>query len=569
MRINHNIAALNTYRQLTANTSNTSKSLEKLSSGLRINRAGDDAAGLAISEKMRGQIRGLDQASRNSQDGISMIQTAEGALSETHSILQRMKELATQASNGTNTDNDRAEIQKEINQLSSEINRIGNTTEFNTQSLLKGDGKVTLTATDVVTDGKLTGGEATKYTQATQTSTINTIAVNNDTLKFTLQGISLTLTFATTVAGSSDAGSLVTGATAASIDITKADNAAKQGAAAREAAQALIDQNEVLKGQFIVEGSGADIKISAISGGTFQGAAGNIGTAAVTGTIGLTGGTGVASTGSTTAAVAASTTISLTGKTGADLIGKGITINGQQIEFYDAEDGVYKGDAIGVDVSKTAVAADLVDTIVTQLGSKLEGVTVSENAADVLKITAKEAGIKGNEIELKDGGIQKDFRTTFQVGANQGQSFAIEFSDMRSDALGVTGKTAGGDAGSEAKFTQVLDVTNGTDDINVEYALDVSTTKNASNAIKVLDDAIGTVSAERSKMGAYQNRLEHTINNLGTTSENLSAAESRIRDVDMASEMMEFTKNNILSQAAQAMLAQANQQPQSVLQLLQ
>ena len=138
MRINHNIAALNTYRQLSSNQGVGAKSLEKLSSGLRINRAGDDAAGLAISEKMRGQIRGLDQASRNSQDGISMIQTSEGALAETQSILQRMKELATQAANGTNTDSDRAEIQKEINQLSSEINRIGNTTEFNTQKLLKG-----------------------------------------------------------------------------------------------------------------------------------------------------------------------------------------------------------------------------------------------------------------------------------------------------------------------------------------------------------------------------------------------------------------------------------------------
>jgi len=138
MRINHNIAALNTYRQLSANNANSSKSLEKLSAGLRINRAGDDAAGLAISEKMRGQIRGLEQASRNAQDGISMIQTAEGALNESHSILQRMRELAVQASNDTNTSDDRAEIQNEINQLSSEVNRIGNTTEFNTKSLLNG-----------------------------------------------------------------------------------------------------------------------------------------------------------------------------------------------------------------------------------------------------------------------------------------------------------------------------------------------------------------------------------------------------------------------------------------------
>ena len=132
MRINHNIAALNTHRQLNTASSAQSKSMEKLSSGLRINKAGDDAAGLAISEKMRGQIRGLDMASKNSQDGISMLQTAEGALNETHDILQRMKELATQAANDTNTTDDRGEIQKEINQLTSEINRIGNTTEFNT-----------------------------------------------------------------------------------------------------------------------------------------------------------------------------------------------------------------------------------------------------------------------------------------------------------------------------------------------------------------------------------------------------------------------------------------------------
>ncbi|MET3274511.1 UNVERIFIED_CONTAM: flagellin-like hook-associated protein FlgL, partial [Paenibacillus phyllosphaerae] len=154
MRINHNIASLNTYRQLSTNSANTNKSIEKLSSGLRINRAGDDAAGLAISEKMRGQIRGLDMASKNAQDGISMIQTAEGALNETHSILQRMRELAVQSSNDTNTTEDRGQLQEEMNQLTSEINRIGNTTEFNTKKLLNGDlsatkatGETTITAT--------------------------------------------------------------------------------------------------------------------------------------------------------------------------------------------------------------------------------------------------------------------------------------------------------------------------------------------------------------------------------------------------------------------------------------
>ncbi|WLR55544.1 flagellin Hag [Mesobacillus subterraneus] len=309
MRINHNIAALNTYRQLNSANGAQSKSMEKLSSGLRINRAGDDAAGLAISEKMRGQIRGLDQASRNAQDGISLIQTAEGALNETHSILQRMRELAVQASNDTNTGVDRGEIQKEINSLTSEINRIGNTTEFNTQTLL---------------DGSKTG----------------TTALN------------------------------------------------------------------------------------------------------------------------------------------------------------------------------------------------------------------------------------------FQIGANGLQSMTVDIEDMRADNLGIstTAATAAtisinGTAATIA-FTTTTVVSNGTNNTTVEKALDVSSHDKATVAIEVINKAIETVSGERSKLGAYQNRLEHTINNLGTSSENLTAAESRIRDVDMAKEMMSQTKNSILSQAAQAMLAQANQQPQGVLQLL-
>ncbi|MEK8209767.1 flagellin [Paenibacillus sp. FSL L8-0696] len=270
MIINHNIAAMNTHRQLGTNTTNTNKAIEKLSSGLRINRAGDDAAGLAISEKMRGQIRGLDMATKNAQDGISLIQTAEGALNETHSILQRIRELSVQSANDTNTDTDRAELQKEVAELTTEITRISTDTEFNTKKLLNGTG---------------------------------------------------------------------------------------------------------------------------VSGAVFQ------------------------------------------------------------------------------------------------------------------------------------------------IGANTGQSIKLSIGDMS-----ATGLTLG--------------------------AVDIGTQGGANSALAILDTAITAVSAERAKLGANQNRLEHTINNLGTTSENLSAAESRIRDVDMAKEMMNQTKNNILAQAAQAMLAQANQQPQAVLQLL-
>mgnify|MGYP000141200459 FL=1 len=270
MRINHNIASLNTYRQLTINNNAGSKSLEKLSSGYRINRAGDDAAGLAISEKMRGQIRGLNQAERNAQDAISLIQTAEGALNEVHSILQRMRELAVQSASDTNTNDDRGELQKEIKQLLEEIDRISDNTEFNTMKLLDGS----------------------------------------------------------------------------------------------------------------------------------------------------------------------------------------------------FEDKV------------------------------------------------------------------------FQVGANEGQEVTLSIGSMKASDLNI-------------------------DDI------DLSTQTGASSAISTIDQALKDVSSERAKLGAMQNRLEHTINNLSTTAENLTASESRIRDVDMAKEMMEFTKNSILQQAATAMLAQANQQPQGVLQLLQ
>jgi len=268
MIINHNMSALNAHRQLSSNNGAVSKSLEKLSSGLKINRAGDDAAGLAISEKMRGQIKGLEMASKNAQDGISLIQTAEGALNETHAILQRMRELAVQSSNDTNTTADRKELQKEVAELTTEITRIAKDTEFNTKTLMSG-------------------------------------------------------------------------------------------------------------------------------------------------------------------------------------------------------------------------------------------------------------GFSGK----------------FHIGANQGQSITVKIGSMTASGLGISGINISGQASADA-------------------------------AIKTIQTAIDTVSAERSKLGANQNRLEHTINNLGTSAENLTAAESRIRDVDMAKEMMSFTKNNILSQAAQSMLAQANQQPQGVLQLL-
>jgi flagellin len=296
MIINHNIAALNTHRQMGSANNAQMNSMEKLSSGMRINKASDDAAGLSISEKMRGQIRGLEQASSNAQDGISLMQTAEGALNETHDILQRMRELAVQSANDTNTDTDRGELQKEVDELAKEITRISNNTEFNTKKVLDGQG-----------------------------------------------------------------------------------------------------------------------------------------------------------------------------------------------------------------------------------GASLD----------------------------------------FQIGANAGQTMTLSISAMDAKSLLVSGDTADAvatTAGGDAITTK---------GINISVAgAGTTAAEEATAAITTINTAIETVSSERSKLGANQNRLEHTINNLNTSSENLTSAESRIRDVDMAKEMMEQTKNSILSQAAQAMLAQANQQPQAVLQLL-
>ncbi len=387
MRINHNIASLNTYRQLTGNTGATSKSLEKLSSGLRINKAGDDAAGLAISEKMRGQIRGLDQAQRNAQDGISLIQTAEGALNETHSILQRMRELSVQASNDTATVDDRKEIQKEVNQLIDEIDRISTDTEFNTQKLLN-------------------GSYSNKKFQ---------IGANEN------QEMTLTIS---------------------------AMGAANMGTAGNTSATVTI-------GSYDFATDNANVTIG-------------------------------------------STTFALT----ADYTGDGAKLAAELNAAFQNTEGVTVRSSGGTLVFEGTAAFTV---------TAADGTTVSGAGAGVTAF----------------GGA-----STASAGATTGAAI-----DTLKDAS-LTG--TGG----------------------------VQTQTDAKAAITAVDNAIKAVSGERSKLGAAQNRLEHTINNLGTSSENLTAAESRIRDVDMAKEMMEFTKNNILSQAAQAMLAQSNQQPQGVLQLL-
>src|SRR5665648_395905 len=419
MIINHNLSSMNAQRNMGINSANASKSMEKLSSGLRINKAGDDAAGLAISEKMRGQIRGLDQASANAQDGISMIQTGEGALNETTSILQRMRELAVQGSNDTNTTEDRTQIQKEMNQLTSEVSRIGNNTEFNTQKLLNG------------TSGAVTGG--TEVVPAVTTATASSLVVGG-----------VTFNSAGTGSAANDLSVTIVQATANSITTAGVVDAAG---------------NLTITLGTDVSGVATGDDATAIAGLTFTGA----GAALITAT---------ATTATSVATASAKTNL-----------------------------------AGGADISAAVMS-----------------------------------------------GASSAF--TFQIGANEGQQFTAEISDMRSSALGLAGTGAGFTSGTENALSDVTTVG--------EFALDISTAA----AATILDTATSSVSAERAKLGAYSNRLDHTIANLGTSSENLTSAESRIRDVDMAKEMSTFSKNNILAQAAQAMLAQANQQPQQVLQLL-
>lgn len=589
MIINHNMMAMNTHRQLGINSANGQRSIEKLSSGLRINRAGDDAAGLAISEKMRAQIRGLDQASRNSQDAISMIQTGEGALQETQSILQRMEELATQAASDTNVKVDRGEIQKEINQLTSEINRIGNTTEFNTQKVLLGSDEglvikdaLKLDATTKITGVELAGGATTAAAAAELTVTALAITnsdLDTDTVKFNLHGKEVTVTC-----------NFVSGGTIGLTTASVTDNAASiiiatggadaVATALKSALEAVIAENTAIAADdYTISTSTEKLIITSKATGASEFISAEASEADTLGT------QTAFKTGTDVHYTAATATIDLNGvntnASAAALVGKGFTLGDNTIEFYDASKGVYDGKAdFAVDISKAASAAASVDEvlvagIVSQIGSDIDNITLSVDGTDAgkLVVTSTADGEAGNGIAIADGvdkaAVKAEaFNATFQVGANQGQGFTIEINDMRSNALGVAGTKDSAATVEGAVFTAANAVTDGTDNTEVEAALDIGSYDKATAAIKVINNAIQSVSAERSRLGAYQNRLEHTINNLNASSENLQASESRIRDVDMAKEMMTFTKNNILQQAAQAMLAQANQAPQGVLQLL-
>lgn len=496
MRINANLSALNTHRQLTANQASTGRSVERLSSGLRINRAGDDAAGLAISEKMRGQIRGLSQASRNAQDGISMIQTAEGALNETHSILQRIRELAVQSATDTNTTDDRQKIQSEVDELAREMTRISNTTEFNTQNLLAGG----------LSNRFHIGSNANQFMDlavvamdAHSLGVAGSVSTLSSAFGPGTSGISGVTNIGRNLAERSDYNIDVvrTAPTATAEILTSGTGPADLGPLVVTGFNRTTDTNYLLRVDTVVLGGTPPTgnHVTALSFSRDGGA--------TWGQAGIASGAGVAT----------------------EFTFDGITLN--------TTDDV--AIASGATYSFTATAARA--TLQLQAGTTNIGTAVT-----VL------AGMTSAELGNAVTGQTLTANFSFATLTN-GSTANFAVAQSQSSAAVISGGVVSTEAVARAGIL-------------------VNTQVTANNAITVIDNALTSVSTERSKLGAIQNRLDHTIANLGTSAENLTAAESRIRDVDMAQEMMEFTKNNILSQAAQAMLAQANQLPQGVLQLL-
>lgn len=575
MRIQHNIAALNTHRALGANQNASAKNLEKLSSGYAINRAGDDAAGLAISEKMRGQISGLNMASKNANDGISLIQTAEGALNETHSILQRMRELAVQAGNDTNTESDRGQLQKEMDQLTSEINRIGNTTEFNTKKLVNGDlsaestkgkdGKAITTSVTTAVSGKYSAD----YSVGVATTDVS------DT-RDVIKGNAITFTASSPGAfnwddmdaknGTNDI-TITRSGSEFKVAINGQDKDGNKLTVADDKLTFNKDTNE-----FSYDANGVSFKIDASKLDNFKDAG------FIKIDLNKQDATGAAEnfdlTASNSGKVATvsdfKTNVLKSGGSDYAAFDDGISVNSGDPNYIAGVAGV-KITGAGLDAANGTVKVELLDKDGAAINNT-ETYLTATGATGTFDYNQNGISFKIDPKDAASFSIERKFDSTtkadtvdnslkFQIGANEKQSLSVSIGDMRASSLGIVGSGDG--------FQSTKTVTDGTNATAVESSLDISNHDNAGKAVTTIDAAIEKVSTQRAQLGAVQNRLEHTINNLGTTSENLTAAESRIRDTDMAKEMMAFTKNNILTQAAQSMLAQANQQPQGVLSLLQ
>ena len=610
MIVQHNITAMNANRMLGLTTGSLSKSTEKLSSGYRINRAADDAAGLTISEKMRKQIRGLDQASTNAEDGVSAVQTAEGALTEVHSMLQRMNELAVQASNGTNSEDDRKAIQDEISQLTTEIDRVSETTKFNETYLLKGDGSKstkTVNAHDAGLAGKLVDNG-----NGTSTFSADDLKVGD---KVTIAGKEYTIGKSADVADYVKKGSIngtkapaktgdsVThnGVTTTIVDKMKTADAS---ANAKWAANDTFVDADGKEWTVIAAGGKTDAtkgEVLAADVATYL-KDGSVITKNVAFKVGTGDATDIAKKLTVVDALE-DTEVSITDATGIKnlatnaVAGDIVTANGTSLEVTEeaptsmkdvaaAIKAAGKGDTIkigtksytlGVTTDKdndTYTADDLISMI-------KEGDTVNAGAADYTVIgvsatTAKDADtITLNEAYNK---MAEELQKASSIGTDEGKAATVSNKgngtfEIKNGSVEVKNGLSfnlhvGADADMTNKINVDIDTMSaaglGIKDINVAD----DTGAAATYAIDAIADAVAKVSSQRSALGAVQNRLEHTIDNLDNVVENTTSAESRIRDTDMAEEMVNYSKNSILQQAGQSMLAQANQANQGVLSLL-
>ena len=504
MVVQHNMQAANANRMLNVTTSAQSKSTEKLSSGYRINRAADDAAGLTISEKMRKQIRGLDQASTNAQDGVSSVQTAEGALTEVHSMLQRMNELATQAANGTNSkDSDRQAIQDEIDQLTTEIDRVSETTKFNETYLLKGEAgtkTINMKAHDAGLKGTLTDNG-----DGTATFVMDTLNAGD---KVSIGGKNYT------IGGTSDDLDSAFGKNGLDID-TKHQDISVNGTTYKYYAATVQtkDGHAIKAGYYSADPSTlADQKAATATGVD----------------------------GKDTADLAALKTNATAGST--------ITVGTKTVTLMKddgkkggtASDGIDDTDTTVISKKKAYELASKELLKANQIGDTKGSAKVGVgNTATAIDLTN---GTGTFQIQTGSAEVANSLAFSLHVGADADMTNKIQVNidAMDSASLGIKGLNVKDDSGNAATY-----------------------------AVDAISDAISKVSSQRSSLGAVQNRLEHTINNLDNVVENTTTAESRIRDTDMAEEMVNYSKNNILAQAGQSMLAQANQSNQGVLSLLQ
>lgn len=550
MVVQHNISAMNANNAMTRNVSGLGKSTEKLSTGYSINRAADNAAGLAISEKMRSQIRGLSQATSNANDAISLIQTAEGGLQETEDILQRMRELSVQSANGTYTDEDRDQIQLEVDALKKEIDRIAESTEFNEMKLLDGslDGGVGSTGEF----GPRYGVYLSNMDEAQVLGDAN-LSLEGSTITSSVNGISITLADTASGIGGENAewdaeGKVLTlnlkkGQTYTQNQIDDLIKNATQTKSENDQAP-LADVSFKLKnGSFTFDTE--DVTFTTETGvrAETEEADGNLLSY-------------LKADGKSNDKYA--DTIKFTANNyGADIreieIATDVAAGKEWVEKTSDDDNEGTGIKDGQFTLHLSTGVEYSEEDLEKLMAK-NGLDYDVTLSDAdtpdgdVKFYAqtKVAKGEGEVYALADGtgvGADKNLGAgeglTFQIGANgvEDQRLTVNVSDMSSTALGVGN-------------------------------LDISTQDGANSAINKIDDAIKTVSSQRAALGAVQNRLEHTVNSLSTAEENLQSAESQIRDTDMASEMIKYTKSNILQQASQSMLAQANQQPQGVLQLL-